>query len=1163
MARMPGPLHLIDPSDRSFERSRHPRAVDPVDTPLEASVSFAPPDNRPRPAPRHTVERLPIAVGPGRPPAVVPPRSGPLRDEVVGYPIQLAKVHPPVLRDETLERPRLLDWLRLKVHGRVVLVLADAGYGKSTLLADFSRRTRLRTLWYRFDEDDRDWVCLLHHLVAAGREHVADFAPETSALLARTGIGGPGREEVLDVFLRELPTIADNGAALIFDDFHVVDDAADVRHITRRLLEAAPERLSIVFASRRQPAVPLARLRAMGEVAELRTDALRFDVAETTQLFNETYGRHIEPDVLVDLARRTEGWVASLHLVQAALRDRSPAEIRRFVRGLTGADHELYDYLAEEVVGDLPEELQRYLMETSILQVVTPDLAEIATSLDPSSVARLTVTAERLTLLSRASGTPRTHRYHPLVREFLEARLRSMDGDASVRDRHRQVAVAAATSDWRVAAYHYREAGDIDAMLEVVGDAIPTIMGNGQYALAESFIGSVAPDERPAKFDLILSRVDMQQGDYANAIAASLAVLAASDTDPVERDHALLNLVTLYLNYGDGDRAIAYAERLKDSDDPNLAAIAEASVAMVTGSEDDDIDRINRMLTSMAKMQRSNRTHHYAVTQYNLASNYVVQDQADHAIAILDPALAILEQGSAAIELAAARLLRATALAMVGRNEDAWAAIEVIRQTSTEYQEDEVAIGIADLLDSYLDPHAATDLFSAIDTTRSLTPSGLRLATLSRARMLARRRRHADALVELDRYPPGRPAHLGIGSALALTRAYVAVSEGTESGRRLAADALQVARHQGAHRWRRCAEVLLALTGDGSSLGRQLVATGKESSQSLTYLSDVIVPRLHEVDDGAIQAVATAAATHPVRWRTHLRETIDSGAPSMLMAGRVLEEIGETEDIARLRRVGKQQKRHLPGSQLGRTLARRLADGLYVEDQGRLWLRVGDRTVHGTEVRRKVLALVCFLLTRPRLSCTRDQMLEALWPDLSPSVAINSLNQTIYFLRRIIEEDYDEDLSPGYVHHDSDVLWLDPDLVTSRSIECRDLIRELPNEPSPDDVERLVALYEGRFALDFEYEEWAASYRDTLHASYLEIVERSVLHDISVGHHDRAIRVARRALEIDSTAENIEVSLLRLYRLTGAHAAAAEQYAHYASVLREELGIEPPPLESL
>ena len=170
---------------------RHPQPPDPiVDTQRERSLSFGRPETRS--SPRAVTERSPIPVGPGQGADAAPPRSGPLRDEVNGFPIQLAKVQRPALRDETLERPRLLDWLHAKVHGRVVLVLADAGYGKTTLLADFSRRSRMRTLWYRLDDDDRDWVSFMHHLVAAGREHDPTFAPPTAGLLAEVGTADPG-----------------------------------------------------------------------------------------------------------------------------------------------------------------------------------------------------------------------------------------------------------------------------------------------------------------------------------------------------------------------------------------------------------------------------------------------------------------------------------------------------------------------------------------------------------------------------------------------------------------------------------------------------------------------------------------------------------------------------------------------------------------------------------------------------------------------------------------------------------------------------------------------------------------------------------------------------------------------------------------------------------
>src|SRR6188472_4098049 len=200
------------PSDRVLSRELdHPRHPGPDATPV------------PIWSPRDLERRPPIAVGPGRPPEREQMAIGAIRDAVTDYPIQYAKVQPPPLRDETLARDRLLDWLHAKIHSRVILILADAGYGKTTLLADFARRTRLRRIWYRLDDDDRDWVGFLSHLVAAGREHDPDFAPRTAAILQSLGPGGPTRDDAIEAFLGELKTIAPEGAALIFDDFHLAD----------------------------------------------------------------------------------------------------------------------------------------------------------------------------------------------------------------------------------------------------------------------------------------------------------------------------------------------------------------------------------------------------------------------------------------------------------------------------------------------------------------------------------------------------------------------------------------------------------------------------------------------------------------------------------------------------------------------------------------------------------------------------------------------------------------------------------------------------------------------------------------------------------------------------------------------------------------------------
>jgi DNA-binding SARP family transcriptional activator len=196
------------------------------------------------------------------------------------------------------------------------------------------------------------------------------------------------------------------------------------------------------------------------------------------------------------------------------------------------------------------------------------------------------------------------------------------------------------------------------------------------------------------------------------------------------------------------------------------------------------------------------------------------------------------------------------------------------------------------------------------------------------------------------------------------------------------------------------------------------------------------------------------------------------------------------------------------------------------------------------------------------LAASREELTDALWPDADPAAALNSLNQTVYFLRRVIEPDYQEDLTPGYVEQGSETLWLDRELISSRSRSCRGLLRDVRGDPTPDQALAIAHAYHGRFALDFLYEDWSAEYRDSLHAAYLRVIEAALRLDLNSGHYLRGIEVAQLAAEVEPESEDIQLALLRFYRLSGSLAAAAEQYGHYARTLRE-IGIEPQPLSTI
>ena len=1112
-----------------------------------------------------------MPVGPGRPAVALGGFGMGGAHEIDPLPVQQGKVQPPLLPEETLRRDRLLDWLHVRIHSRLVLVVAEAGYGKTTLLGDFTRRSRVRSLWYRLDEDDRDGVVLLHHLVAAGREHDPDFAPTTRSLLREIGAGTVDFATTLAAFLNELKAWTTGATALVLDDYHVVDDVTDVREVIRALLTRGPDRLAVVIATRRRPTLPLARLRALGEVAELSTDDLRFDIVETEQLFRETYRHPLEADVLAELARHTDGWAATLRLVHTAVRGQSREEVRRVVRELSGHRGDLHDYLAEEVVGQLDPAIQAFVERCSLLGVVTPELAAAASGAAPDQARARMEALEERGLMSRRGRSPTAgHQFHPLVRDFLIARLRDEIGDDGVAEVHARIAAAAELTDWAVSAHHYAAAARTGDLARVLEGSTPAILGSGAYARAEELARALPPELTGPWLEVIVARHELKRGDTE---AGRQRALRIWDTVSATPRHAMAPFtlsVLLAASYDMGDVSDVVeraAELLGATTDQSLIDIALATSATALSSVDGSLVKAERFLKDCAETQdRLGHRHYYGIALLNLGWVQRARGYADAALASAREALAEFQSSASGSEAAAARTVIAWALAHQGL---ASASSQELRTAMVDVAPPfraEIETEAADVISTYDDPVHALALLRGIPETAS-APAPIRAyMALVEAETHCHLGDLAAATACLDRIPRrSLSGYPGFAARVALTRAMVECLSGTSSATTAVEEAGAMADAQGADGLVVIASLLSALaSGDRSRVDMAMRRTLERDPAIASVTADAVVDRGGLLAQGVFPLVVEEAAQRPKRWLPALRRAVSSGRPAdRHAAARLLERIGTVEDVPRLRALSRELKGEHRYPELGRALARRVAPRVFVEDQGRVVVGVGDRLIPGTEIRRKVLALLCFLLAQPGMSATRDRILEALWPEADPDQALNSLHQTAYFLRRVFEPAYKEDLSPGYLHHEADVVWLDPDLVDSRSLRCGTALRSLGPAPSTDDVDRIAAEYRGRFALDFAYEDWASNHRETMHARYLELMERAVTVETDAGHVDRAIRLAQRALDVDPEAEQIEVCLLRLYRMTGAHAAAAEQYAHYASVMRDQLGIEPPALEDL
>jgi hypothetical protein len=301
-------------------------------------------------------------------------------------------------------------------------------------------------------------------------------------------------------------------------------------------------------------------------------------------------------------------------------------------------------------------------------------------------------------------------------------------------------------------------------------------------------------------------------------------------------------------------------------------------------------------------------------------------------------------------------------------------------------------------------------------------------------------------------------------------RAVAAALNGNPNAETLAVTAHEQAARQGAARWEVQAAILLGALRGQEQLEAALQAQGNKAAAWVSVLAELFLSDLVGSSPFVDSIVAEQVEARPDRWRAALRRALTGGsALGQYRAAMLLDAVGERADVPTLRAYSRRSKSIATSNSVGRTLARRVADRVLVHDMGRVTVQVGRRTVEGGVVRRKVLALLCLLVTRPNMAAARDQVVDALWPDQDPAAASNPLNQTVYFLRRVFEPKYVEDLSPGYLRHETDLIWLDASLVQAESGICRQAIEEARKSMAWSSIEFVSHSYRGRFALDFEW----------------------------------------------------------------------------------------------
>ena len=398
----------------------------------------------------------------------------------------VTKFHIPRLPVHYIARSRLLAELDQGAQTRLTLVSAPAGSGKTTLLSAWARATDFPVAWLSLEAMDDDPSRFLSAFVAALKQPTTRSDEQGSSWhrIAQKH----SWEEMLTRFVNDLDPLLTRDTALILDDYHLIT-SEPIHAALRFLVEHASPQLHLIIGTRSDPPLPLARLRARGQLRELRTEELGFISAEV-EAFVGAMGLTLSAEARNLLEQRSEGWIAGIQLLALALRGHTDASA--FLRVPGGTHHFLLDYVSEEILTQQAPEMQHFLLRTCILEQLTGSLCDAVTG-ESGGQAKLVALLRANLFVSALDDAHTWYRYHPLFAETLRAHLRKLE-PALIPELYLR------TSRWyeqhqgaEEACDYALLASDFPHAAKLVADLLPQMVEQGRFEQLGRWLGQLPP----------------------------------------------------------------------------------------------------------------------------------------------------------------------------------------------------------------------------------------------------------------------------------------------------------------------------------------------------------------------------------------------------------------------------------------------------------------------------------------------------------------------------------------------------------------------------------------------------------------------------------------------------------------------------------------------
>lgn len=1058
------------------------------------------------------------------------------------------KLLPPRPAPEILARPRLIERLRGNLALPMTLVTANAGSGKTTLVADFLRKQELPYVWYQLDHTDADPAVFLGYLAYGIQQRIPNFGESTFAYLQQPQELARQPERAADVLLNEILEGVEQQLIIVLDDYHHLGANTPVHDVLDRLIAYLPDVIHVVIISRELPPLTLARLRSQDSLSFIDRSDLLFTEEEIQELFRKVFGLALTSEQLQEYGERTHGWITALQLVRQVAQRQVGSQAKPLdpLTVLHQSERDIFEYFAEEVFAAEPAETQQFLMRIALL-----DRLELETCARLFPEVRASVVLPALVrgnvfMTVAADRTGEEYRLHPLFQSFLRRRLRAEIGLTGVAAEHGRCATFfLERGAWEPAVGHLLEAEDFERAAEIIALHGNAWIATGKLAslasLAEALPGP-ALDAHPRALAWRAEAARLR-GDFESAqtlFRRAIALLRGQDDHEGEAE-ALHSLATIARRRGDYDAAFEYLDRAVELTPPTSTVrtkcLNTGGLCFVTKGEWAAAEREFRVALQSAESQHDE--HHIRLINHNLGLPAMMRGDFGEALRWLGRMLRsdsdlppIPQEATAHLNIARCHLYRGE-LEQSEQHLDL--ALERCQLFNMVGQLGETFEAYGNLYRERNDFTRAADFYER--ASRSYDEAGIDLDRVElleeRALMSLRAGDVPRALGQINRLLERRPADKNpIGHFTAsLARARILLAQPDyESARAELTPALSYFREQGLYYYEAQCHVALALCEVNTS----------HEPQMLEHLR---------------RALDLAARYDYDYW---LRQEI-SAHPSLFASE-------DTQELlpAELRGLQTAEPAAPVIEQPTTTLAVTALVDLTINMLGpveifRDWARPFAPDAWTT---RRARDIFCFIVSRPHHRAPKDSIIDTFWRDTDLKTIERNFHPTMSHIRKALNSN--QPLKQNFLAYRDGEYQLN--LEFSYRIDTEEFDRLIAEgeaarrardfERCINSYEQAVALYRGEF-MHGSYELWVEEQRSYYREQHLRMLESLAAVAEKNQEFTRAMDLAQKILRDDPFREDIHCLVMRAQAALGNRVAVKEQYETLRELLRKELGVEP------